>query len=109
MIPVLQAAVNAARRRIPVEETCWICLGTGDSDRLIAFDVSQSGGNVGSRFDVEELVPRLEVRLDERYLFGLLTRLYHWNNAEIGSHLSCRRVPDVHRRDVHSFLARLHV
>jgi UDP-MurNAc hydroxylase len=109
LIPVLQAAVNAARRRIPLEDTCWICIGTGDSDRLIAFDASKSGGPVELRADVEDLVPRLEVRLDERYLFGLLTRLYHWNNAEIGSHLSCRRVPDVHRRDVHSFLARLHV
>ena len=34
-----------------------------------------------------------EIIIDYRYLFGLLTTLYHWNNAEVGSQYFCKRVP----------------
>jgi hypothetical protein len=51
----------------------------------------------------------VEIYIDDRYLFGLLTRLYHWNNASLGSHYRFRRVPDIFRRDVFSFLDVLHV
>lgn len=42
--------------------------------------------------------------IEPRYLFGLLTGLYHWNNAEVGSHLTVRRSPDVYIKDVQDFL-----
>ena len=34
-----------------------------------------------------------EIIIDYRYLFGLLTTLYHWNNAEVGSQYFCKRFP----------------
>ena len=34
-----------------------------------------------------------EIKIDYRYLYGLLTTVYHWNNAGIGSHYFTKRVP----------------
>ena len=34
-----------------------------------------------------------EIIIDYRYLFGLLTTIYHWNNAEVGSQYITNRVP----------------
>ena len=46
-----------------------------------------------------------EIFIDYRYFFGLLIGLYHWNNADVGSHFMRKRFPvDNFRRDVYSFL-----
>lgn len=48
--------------------------------------------------------PRSEIYIDPRYLFGLLTKIYHWDNAEVGSQYSTRRYPNVLDRKAQSFL-----
>lgn len=48
--------------------------------------------------------PRSEIRIDPRYLFGLLTNVYHWNNAEVGSQYQTRRVPNVLNRPAQAYL-----
>lgn len=53
---------------------------------------------------LEALPPYSLIEIDMRYLFGLLTGIYHWNNAEVGSHFKTTRVPDVFNRDVQRFL-----
>ena len=46
-----------------------------------------------------------EIIIDYRYLYGLLTTIYHWNNAEIGSHYFTKRVPLRNfKRKVQSYL-----
>ncbi|MFZ0421190.1 MAG: MBL fold metallo-hydrolase [Candidatus Sulfotelmatobacter sp.] len=54
--------------------------------------------------DVQRLEPRSEINIDPRYLFGLLTGVYHWNNAEIGSQFETRRYPNQLNRKAESFL-----
>jgi UDP-MurNAc hydroxylase len=39
--------------------------------------------------------PRYEINIDPRYLYGLLTLMFHWNNAAVGSHYQVRAVPEV--------------
>jgi hypothetical protein len=34
-----------------------------------------------------------EIKIDYRYFYGLLTTVYHWNNAEVGSHYFVNRYP----------------
>jgi len=34
--------------------------------------------------------PWVSIFIDVRYLFGLLTHVYHWNNAAVGSQYKCR-------------------
>ena len=48
--------------------------------------------------------PRSDISIDLRYLFGLLTGLFHWNNAEVGSQFQTRRVPDQFSREAQNFL-----
>jgi UDP-MurNAc hydroxylase len=48
--------------------------------------------------------PRSEISIDPRYLFGLLTAVYHWNNAEVGSQYKTRRYPNQLNRRAQSFL-----
>jgi UDP-MurNAc hydroxylase len=44
------------------------------------------------------------IEVDYRYLFGLITGVYHWNNAEVGSQYMTTRVPDEYNRSVQRFL-----
>jgi UDP-MurNAc hydroxylase len=53
--------------------------------------------------------PKSEIRTDPRYLFGLLTGVYHWNNAEVGSQIATRRTPNELNRKAQSFLTYLRV
>lgn len=48
--------------------------------------------------------PRSEISIDPCYLFGLLTNVFHWNNAAIGSHYSVRRFPNTFNRSAQAFL-----
>ncbi len=108
LLPLIQKAyVNAIHRRA-VEEPIWICIKPSTWDRYLTFDASSDSG-VKVMEDVSSLNPRHEIFIDQRYLFGLMTHLYHWDNAAIGSHFRVRRVPDIFRRDLHAFLCRLHV
>ena len=54
-------------------------------------------------------LPRLIIETDPRHLFGLLTGLYHWNNAIVGSHLTAIRQPDIFNREVDRFLNFFHI
>jgi len=47
---------------------------------------------------------RCEIIIDHRYLFGLLTLIYHWNNAEVGSQYSIRRTSSGYNRKGKEFL-----
>ncbi len=48
--------------------------------------------------------PRSEIIIDKRYLFGLLTRSYHWNNADVGSQYMVRRTPNEFNLEAQRFL-----
>lgn len=58
---------------------------------------------------VDEVSPRAEIEIDGRYLFGLLTCVFHWNNAEVGSQYMTTRIPDRYNRDASAFLNFFHV
>jgi UDP-MurNAc hydroxylase len=48
--------------------------------------------------------PKSIIKIDERYLFGLLTHVYHWNNAEVGSQFFVKRVPNINNPKAQNFL-----
>jgi hypothetical protein len=46
-----------------------------------------------------------EIIIDYQYLYGLLTTVYHWNNAKVGSLYFCKRNPvDHYYIDAYRFL-----
>jgi len=54
--------------------------------------------------DLTSFSPRSEIIIDYRYFFDLLTGIYHWNNAMVGSQYFCKRVPDEVRGEAYGFL-----
>lgn len=77
----------------------WFCM---NAERSNVYSCWISSAPTGVR-------PRSEITIDERYLFGLLTGIYHWNNAEVGSQFFTNRVPDVYNQKAQAFLNFLHV
>jgi UDP-MurNAc hydroxylase len=51
--------------------------------------------------------PSLEIEIDPRYLFGLITRLYLWASAHY--HYKCIRKPNVYNEKVHNLLHYLYL
>jgi len=107
VMPLLTSAYGRAISRSATTEPFWFCISTRP-EQFYCFDTGSDSG-ILVRSEVDDLEPRCEIIIDERYLFGLLTRMYHWNNAEIGSHYRAHRVPDVYRSDVYGFLHFLQV
>lgn len=65
------------------------------------------GGVQRDCYTINEVIAGMNcslIEIDYRYLFGLLTGVYHWNNAEVGSQYMTTRVPDVYNRSVQRFL-----
>ncbi len=57
----------------------------------------------------EEVGDKLECGLDERLLRNILDRKSHWNNAEIGAHISFNRSPNIYQPDLHTGLQFFHI
>jgi UDP-MurNAc hydroxylase len=57
----------------------------------------------------EEVGDKLECKLDERLLRNILDRKSHWNNAEIGAHVSFNRTPNKYEPDLHTGLQFFHI
>ena len=47
--------------------------------------------------------------MDNRLLRRILDRKSHWNNAEIGTHITFKRIPNKMDRDVHSIMSFFHL
>ena len=52
---------------------------------------------------------KITCQMDERLLRRILDRKSHWNNAEIGAHITYIRKPNKHEPDVHTVLSFFHL
>ncbi len=52
--------------------------------------------------------PYVKITLDPRLFFEILNKRAHWNNAEIGSHLTFNRRPDIYDRSLYLTLSYFH-
>lgn len=108
---LLRSAFLSALRKSLVKTDFFLIIRLGDE---LNFVMNFNSGiepffkRIGS-MEVDSFLPRSEMSIDFRYLFGLVTGLWHWNNAEIGSHFKIKRVPDVYNREVQAFLNFFHV
>lgn len=106
---LLSSAYKNAIRKSLVKRDYYLIFNIGD----LLFVINTNSDNPTfkgiSSGEVETFSPRSSITIDYRYLFGLITMIYHWNNAEIGSHYMVERSPDVFDRDVQAFLNHLHV
>lgn len=101
-----KAFANAHARSVTAGDY-YYCFPVGE--RWFVANARREGGAWELRDEVASLEPRSEIEIDPRYLFGLITCVFHWNNAEIGSQYRTRRVPDSFNRDARAFLNFFHV
>ena len=90
---LLRAAYQRALDRSEVERPHWFVLELlEDGKPRDRFSLNC----VEYEFLVNEEAPGepySKIHVDYRYLFGLMTGMYHWNNADVGSQFRCTRVP----------------
>jgi len=77
------------------EDQVYRCLLNANPDNHV-FEVWSEGTPIPE--------PHSYITIDYRYLYGLLTGIYHWNNADVGSHLKVRRRPDMRVLSAQRFL-----
>jgi UDP-MurNAc hydroxylase len=105
---LLRFAYQHAISRITYKEDSYFCVKLLN-DEWFACNCNTTKSESFITKDVSRLSPRSEVVLDPKYLFGLITGVFHWNNAQSGSHLRITRTPDVYVEEIENFLYFLHV
>lgn len=103
----LENAHLRALSRVNSPPERWICFAVFQGQFLCIR--ADSPGVVHVRGSVTDLGEREVIEVDARLLHGLLTRKFHWNNAEIGSHFYFSRFPEIYDRRVYDLLNFLHV
>jgi UDP-MurNAc hydroxylase len=102
---LLSIAIKNAIKLSECDTNYYFCilLHNGEYAVINALRDNKEGVNFcKNKGDLPE--PRSEIYIDQRYLFGLLTHLYHWNNAQGGCAYDTRRVPNVYNKSAQNFL-----
>jgi UDP-MurNAc hydroxylase len=101
---------NAIRKRIKFKNWNIRISACENIETIFTFDLMISSDNNSkiilcdnNNYDNKYNDFDLELKIDYRYLFGLLSTHYQWNDAEIGSHLNARR-PGKYDPDIIKFL-----
>ena len=102
---LLPLALSNARQKSAIKEDYYICIHLFDNECAVINCNTEAPLPISYQSSASILPqPRSEFFIDQRYLFGLLTHVYHWNNAEVGSQYVTRRYPDEFKPDIQSFL-----
>lgn len=104
---LLAKAQQTAHAKAEADFDYWYCIWLGD--HWYALNANKTVNQHGPRQSVDDLEHRSEIFIDLRYLYGLLTLTYHWNNAEGGSQYFTRRAIDEYHREVNDYLNFLHI
>jgi len=106
-LPIKRLIRQAAKNAISKSEVLndyFFAIQLPDNNFAVINASKNSSEEVLFTSDISNLTPRSEIYIDPRYLFGLLTHIYHWNNAEVGSNYRTRRFPNIFNRSVQNFL-----
>ena len=94
---LLNAASMKAIKKSEIDEEYHFIFSILDNDDQVKlrFDINTQDGAVRPMpLDAKvEYLEFSEIKIDFRYLYGLLTTVYHWNNAEVGSQFFTKRYP----------------
>jgi len=105
VINLLNKALPRARKKSECVDDYFFAFELS-SGQLAVLNANRDGVSGVQMIEKSEQLPepRSEISIDLRYLFGLLTGLFHWNNAEVGSQFQTRRIPDQFSREAQNFL-----
>lgn len=101
LVRLLISASSRAKMKSECEEDYYFVFDV--AGKKIAVNANKNSNHGVVDFN-DGLRPRSEIIIDDRYLYGLLTGTYHWNNAAVGSMYQVRRVPNKHNISAENFL-----
>jgi len=102
---LLFSAIRNAVSKSECEEDYYFCIKLPNEQVAVINANKNESKSLSFAEKGEPLpTPRSEIFIDPRYLFGLLTNIYHWNNAEVGSQYDTRRTPNSLNRKAQAFL-----
>lgn len=107
-LPIKRLLISASRNAI-IKSECdddyYFCIGL-PNEQVAVINANKNASRSLSFVEKSSSLPspRSEIIIDPRYLFGLLTNIYHWNNAEVGSQYDTRRTPNIFNRKAQAFL-----
>ena len=102
---LLSCAIRNASKKSECEEDYYYSIELPSGDFAVINANRTSLSPISFALDSSDLPEsRCEIIIDPRYLFGLLTYIYHWNNAEIGSQYFTRRIICSYNRKGKEFL-----
>jgi UDP-MurNAc hydroxylase len=106
-VRLMTKAHQTALQRSQCEQDYWYCIWL--EGQWFVVNANRNANQSLVRARVDDIQPRSEIYIDLRYLYGLLTHAFHWNNAEGGSQYFTRRHPDVFVRTANDYLNFFHV
>lgn len=101
------AKMHARQQQYGVTNSEWNIYIDAGQDMVYSIPLV-TGKEVTTVMRHEFITPYLRIKLDYRLLVRILDRKAHWNNAEIGSHLSFYREPNIYHRSIHMFMSYFH-
>lgn len=107
-LPLKRLLFSASRNAVSkseCDENYYFCIRL-PNEQVAVINANKNEPKFLTFFDKSAALPtpHSEIIIDPRYLFGLLTNVYHWNNAEVGSQYDTRRVPNSLNRKAQAFL-----
>lgn len=107
LVKLLSKAHRNATTRIRENPSMSLCIKCPDMPFM--WVNSAEPGVVRQVESAKGIGPREEIYIDSRLLSGLLTRRYHWQSAESGSHFEIYREPNIYDRRVYNLLYFLYI
>ncbi|MDF2529241.1 MAG: hypothetical protein K0Q57_121 [Gammaproteobacteria bacterium] len=104
---LLAKAYPNATHKSSCEENYYYCFKLADTYAVL--NANKANPQFSFEQDISQYTPRSEITIDPHYLYGLLTCVFHWNNAEVGSQYFIHRSPDIFNRKAQNFLNFLHI
>ena len=80
-------------------------------EKFLIISTNGDGYRISNKINLEHFTKFVKISLDARFLKWLLKgpKYAHWNNAEIGSHLTYQRNPEIYERGLYYSLNFFHV
>ena len=97
LLPDSYKKFNEIRKKISYSTDTKVILKLND-DKFAVISCDGNGYEIYASNEVKKIEKFISIDVDNRLLYRLLQgpKLAHWNNAEIGSHLRFKRIPDIY-------------
>ena len=97
LLPDSYKKFNEIRKKISYSTDTKVILKLND-DKFAVISCDGNGYEIYASNEVKKIEKFISIDVDNRLLYWLLQgpKKAHWNNADIGSHIQYRRIPNIY-------------